>query len=79
MCKVFLGVLMGVDGHVEDGGVWKLDLQTLRLLHGGYEICWWDVRNGWPTAQLPFLAFGILQPAGSLEGSTHFGMLPINK
>jgi hypothetical protein len=28
VCKVFLGVLMGVDGHVENGTIWKLDLQT---------------------------------------------------
>ncbi len=67
---------MGVDGHVEDGTIWKLDLQTLRFFLGGYKICWWDVRNGWPDAQLPFLAFRILQPVGSLEGSTHVGVMP---
>ncbi len=67
-CKVFLGVNMGVNRHVEVGIVRKLDLHDnvyLRYI--------WD---GWLVAQLPFLALSIIQPAGSLEGGTHFGVLP---
>ena len=62
---------MEVDGHVETGIIRKLDLQNLRFFLGGYEICLRDIRDGWLIAQLPFLAFGILQPVGRLEGSTH--------
>ncbi len=62
---------------VEEGPIRKLDLQAFWRFLGGYEICWWDVWDGWPTAQLPFLALGILQSFGrSLEGGTHLGMLP---
>ncbi len=76
MCKVFLSVPTGVDGHVETGIIRKLDLQNLRLLLGSYEIHLRDIWDRWPIAQLPFLAFGILQPVGSFEGSTRFGVLP---
>jgi hypothetical protein len=75
MRKVLLGVSLGEDGHVEDGPIRKLDLQGFVHFLGGYKIHWWDVRDGWPTAQLPFLALGILQSFGSLEGGTHLGML----
>ncbi len=65
-----------VDGCVEGRTVWKLDLQTLRFFLGGYKIFLRDIGNGSPVAELPFLAFRILQPVRSLEGSTHFGVLP---
>ena len=64
-----------VDGCVEGRTVWKLDLQTLRFFLGGYKIRLRDIGNGWLVAELPFLAFRILQPIGSLEGS-HFDVLP---
>jgi hypothetical protein len=77
VCKVFLSVpTTGVDGHVETGIIPKPDLQYLRFLLGSYDIHLRDIRDGWPVAQLPFLALGILQPIGNLEGSTHFGLLP---
>ncbi len=57
----------GVDGHVEDGPVRKLDLQTLRFFLCGYKNCWWDVWNGWPTAQLPFLHSKSFNPPGALR------------
>ncbi len=76
MCKVILSVPTGVDGHVETSVIWKLDLQNLRLFLGGYKIHHRDIQDVWPIAQLPFLAFQILQPIGRLEGSTHFGVLP---
>ncbi len=76
MCKVFLTVPMEVNGHVEMGVVGKPDLQDLKLLLGHHNICLSDICDGWPVAQLPFLALRILQPIGSLEGSNHFGVLP---
>ncbi len=76
MCKVFLGVPMGVNRHVEVRLVWKLDLQGLRFFLGCDDVYLRHVRDGWPVAQLPFLALRIIQPVGSLEGCTHFGMLP---
>ncbi len=76
MCKVFLSVPTGVDGHVEAGIIWKLDLQNLRFLFASYEIRLRDIQDGWPIAQLPFLAFRIFQLVGRLEGSTHFGIMP---
>jgi hypothetical protein len=76
VCKVFLSVPMGIDGHVETGIIWKLDLQNLRFLLGSYKIHLRDIQDGWPIAQLPFLAYGFLQPIGRLESSTHFGVLP---
>ncbi len=77
MCKIFLSAPMGVDGNVETGIIQKLDLQNLRFLLGSYKICLRDIQDdGWPIAQLFFLAFGIVQPVGRLEGSTHFGVLP---
>ncbi len=60
MRKVFLSVPSGEYGHVEDEPIKKLDLLGFLHFLGGYQICWWDLRDGWPTAQLPFLALGIL-------------------
>ncbi len=60
MCKVFLGVSSGEDGHVEDGPIGMLHLQTIWHFLGGYEIHRWDVRDGWLATQLPFLALGVL-------------------
>ncbi len=76
MHKVFLSVSLGEDGHIEDSPIGKLDLQAFWHFHGGYQIRWWEVRDGWPTAQLPFLALRILRSFGSLEGGTHLGVLP---
>ncbi len=76
MCKVFLGVPLGEDGHVEDGPIRKLDLEAFRRFLGGHYIRRGDVRDGWPTAQLPFLVIGILQSLWDLEGGTHLGVLP---
>jgi hypothetical protein len=76
MCKVFLGIPSGKDGHVEDGPIGKLNLQGFLHFLGGHNIRQWDVRDGWPTAQLPSLALGILQSFGSLECGTNLGMLP---
>jgi hypothetical protein len=60
MHKVFLGVPSEEDGHVEDSSIKKLDLQGFLHFLGGHEIRLWDVRDGGPTAQLLFLALGIL-------------------
>jgi hypothetical protein len=65
---------MGVNGHV--GIVGKPDLEDLRFFLGHDDICLSYIRDGWRVAQLPFLAFQILQPVGSLKGSTHFVILP---
>ncbi len=59
---------MGVD--------WKLDLQHLRIFLGCVNFHIGYVWDGQPVAQLPFLALGVLQLVGRLEGSTHFGALP---
>ncbi len=69
---VFLGVPMGVNGHVEVGIVWKFGLQDLWFLLGSHNIHLSNIQDGRPVAQLPFLALRILQPVGRLEGSTHF-------
>jgi hypothetical protein len=74
--KVSLGVPMGVNGHVDVAFVWKLDLQNLRIFLGRDNVHFRYVRDGWPVAQLLFLALSILQPVGTLEGGTHFDMLP---
>ncbi len=76
MCKVFLGVSMGEDGHVEMGIVQKPDLQDLRFLLGSHNIRFSDIRDGRQVAQLPFIALRIFQSAGSLKGSTYPGILP---
>ena len=76
MRKLFLSVHTGVDGHIEMGIIRKPDLQDLRFLLGRHNIRLSGIRDGRPVAQLPFLALGILQPIGSLEGSTYFGILP---
>ena len=72
MCKVFLRVPLGDDGHVEDGPIGKLDLEGFRRFLGVPQISRGDLRYGWPTAQLPFLALQILKSLGALEGGTHF-------
>ncbi len=76
VCKVFLGVPTGVNRHVEVGIIRKLDLQGLRFFLGRDDVYLRHVRDGRPVAQLPFLALSIIQPVRSLEGGTHFGMLP---
>jgi hypothetical protein len=76
VCKVFLVVPTGVDGHAEVGRIGKLDLEDLRIFLGRDDINHRNVRNGWPMRQLPFLALGVLQPIRRLEGGTHFGVLP---
>ncbi len=76
MCKVFLLVPTGVNGHTEVRHIRKLDLENLRFFLGHDDVYHWYVRNGRPVAQLPFLALGILQPIRRLEGGTHFGLLP---
>jgi hypothetical protein len=73
MCKVFLIVPTGVDGHAEVGHIGKLDLEDLGFFLGHDDVNIW---NGWPIRQLPFLALSILQPIRRLERGTHFGMLP---
>jgi hypothetical protein len=72
----YLGVTMGVNRHVEVGIVWKLDLQGLRFFLGRDNVYLRHVRDGRPVAQLPFLTLSIIQPVRSLEGGTHFGVLP---
>jgi hypothetical protein len=62
--------------YVKMGIVWKPDLQDLSFLLGHHNICLRDIRDGRLVAQLPFLVLRIFQPFGSLEGSTHFGVLP---
>jgi hypothetical protein len=74
--KVFLGVPMGLYGHVEVGIIWKHDLQGLRFFLGCDNIHLRYLRDGRLVAQLPFLALSIIQPVGRLESSTHFGVLP---
>ncbi len=76
LCKVFLSVPMGEDGHVDMGIIRKLDLQDLRFLLGRHNIHLSGIQDGQPVAQLPLLTLRILQPAGSLEDSTHFDVLP---
>ena len=76
MRKVFIGVLLGENGHVENSPIGKLDLQGFLHFLGGHKIHHWDLRDGWPTAQLPFLALRILQFFGSFKGGTHLGVLP---
>jgi hypothetical protein len=75
VCKVF-GVPTGLNRHNEVGLVRKLDLQSLRFSLGRDDVYLRHVRDGWPVAWLPFLALSIIQPVGSLEGGTHFGVLP---
>ncbi len=76
MRKVFLVVPTGVNEHAEVGRIRKLDLEDLRLFLGHEDVYHWDVRNGWPMRQLPFLALSVLQSVWRLEGGTHFGMMP---
>ncbi len=76
MCKVFLSVSTGVKRHTKVEIVQKLDLQGLRFFLGREDVNLRHVRDGRLVAQLPFLALSIIQPIGSLEGGTHFGLLP---
>jgi hypothetical protein len=76
VCKVFLVVSTGVNGHAAVGCDRKLDLENLRFLLGRDDVHLRYIRDGRPVAQLPFLALSILQPVGRLEGGTHFGVLP---
>ncbi len=62
VCKVFLIVPTGVNGHAEVGCVRKLDLEDLRLFFGHEDVYHWDVRNGRPMRQLSFFALSVLQP-----------------
>jgi hypothetical protein len=74
--KVFLIDPTGVNGHAEVGRIRKLDLEDLRLFLGRDNVYHWDIRNGQPMRQLPFLALSILQSIRRLEGGTHFGVIP---
>jgi hypothetical protein len=76
VCKVFLGVPMGGNRHVELGLLRKLDLQGLRFFLGHDDVYLRHVRDGRSVAQLPFFALSIIQPIRNLEGGTHFGVLP---
>jgi hypothetical protein len=76
VCKVFLSVSTGVKRHTKVEIVQKLDLQGLRFFLGREDVNLRHVRDGRLVAQLPFLALSIIQPIGSLEGGTHFGLLP---
>ena len=75
MHKVFLVVPTGVNVHVDEGVVRNLDLVNLRIFLGHDNVHLRDIQDRQQVAQLPFLALSILQPVGSLEGSTHFGVL----
>jgi hypothetical protein len=76
VCKVFLGVSTGVDGHFEVGIIRKTDLEVFRFFLGRDNVRLSYVRDGRQVVQLPFLALRILQPVRRLEGSTQFGVLP---
>jgi hypothetical protein len=76
MAKIFLGVPLGEYGHVEDGPIGKHDLHIVPRLLGGHYISRRGIQDRWPIAQLPFLAFGILQSFGALVDSSHFVVLP---
>jgi hypothetical protein len=76
VCKVFLVVPTGVNGHAEVGRVRKLDLEDLGLFLGHDDVYHRDIRNGRLMRQLSLLALSILQPIRGLEGGTHFGVIP---
>ncbi len=76
VCKVFLIVPTGVNGHAEVGLVGKLDLEDLGFFLGRDDVYHRDVWNEWPMRQLPFLALSVLQPVWRLEGGAHFGVMP---
>ncbi len=76
MHKLFHTVPSGEDGHVEDGPIGKLDLEGFRHFLGVNQIRQGGIRDGWLTAQLPFLALQILPSLGAFEGGTHLGVLP---
>jgi hypothetical protein len=65
VCKVFLVVPTGVDGHAEVGGVRKLDLEDLGFFFGRDDVYHGNVRNGRPMRQLPF--FCTQRPSTRLE------------
>ena len=75
MCKVFLVVPTGVNGHTEVRLVRELDLENLRFFLGRDDVYHGDIRNRRPMRQLPFFALSVLQPDWRLEGGTHFGVL----
>jgi hypothetical protein len=54
VCKVFLLVPMGVNGHAEVGHLRKLDLEDLRLFLGRDNVYHRDVQNGQLMRQLSF-------------------------
>jgi hypothetical protein len=74
--EVFLGVPTGVNRHFEVGIDRKLDLQGLLFFVGRDNVYLRHVWDGRLVAQLPILKLSIIQPFGSLERGTHFGMLP---
>jgi hypothetical protein len=76
VCKVFFGVITGVNRHIEVGIIQKLDLQGLRFFLGRDGVYLRHIRDGQPVAQMPFLPLSIIQSVGSLEEGTHFGVLP---
>ncbi len=76
MCKVFLDVPTGVNGHTEVRLVQELDLVNLRFFLGCDGVNHRYVWNGRLVGQLPFLALIVLQPVWRLEQGTHFGVLP---
>ncbi len=76
MHEVFLVVPTGVNGHAEVGRVRKLDLEDLGFFIGRDDVYHWDVRNGRPMRELPFLTLSVLQSVRRLEGGTHFGVMP---
>jgi hypothetical protein len=76
MCKVFLIVPTGVNGHAEVGCVRKLDLEDLRLFLERDDVYHQVVWKWWPMRQLSFVALSVLQPVWGLEGGTHFGVMP---
>jgi hypothetical protein len=65
--KVILSVSMGVNGYVEVGPIWKLDLQGLRffLARGNTHLRY--VRDGQPVAQLPFSHSAFFNLLGDLR------------
>ncbi len=67
MCKVFLVVPTGVNGHAEVGRVRKLDLEDPRLFLGCDDVDHRDVRNGRLMRQLPFLHSASFNPSGDLR------------
>ncbi len=76
VCKVFLVVPTGVDGHAEVGCIRKLDLEDLRFFLGRDDVYHRNLWNGRPMTQLPLHALSVLQPIQRLKTETHFGVQP---